>query len=175
MKRARYWMWASSKSILESSSALPADSSWEEEAFAEDTAGPFGGFIWPPRSYSCSFCGRKFMSAQALGGHMNVHRRERAKLKQSPISHSPSSNSAASSRSLNILESKIEEAYTKKQSNIVEPYDWPISLSLSVGLGRSETDCSKKRRTSGLSMPFFLNTTTEELDLELRLGHGQPN
>nr|GMC61712.1 probable transcriptional regulator RABBIT EARS [Ipomoea batatas] len=38
---------------------------------------------WPPKSYSCSFCKREFRSAQALGGHMNVHRRDRAKLKRS--------------------------------------------------------------------------------------------
>lgn len=42
-----------------------------------------GGFsIWPPRSYFCSFCKREFKSAQALGGHMNVHRRDRARLRQ---------------------------------------------------------------------------------------------
>ncbi|KAL6865128.1 hypothetical protein ACP4OV_016279 [Aristida adscensionis] len=57
--------------------------SWEERAFAEDSAGHLGGCIWPPRSYSCSFCGREFRSAQALGGHMNVHRRDRARLKLS--------------------------------------------------------------------------------------------
>lgn len=57
--------------------------SWEERAFAEDSAGNLGGCIWPPRSYSCTFCGREFRSAQALGGHMNVHRRDRARLKLS--------------------------------------------------------------------------------------------
>ncbi|KAJ0021736.1 hypothetical protein Pint_32742 [Pistacia integerrima] len=224
MDQARFWMWASSKSSLESSFVLPGASSWEEEAFAQDAAGPFGAFIWPPRSYSCSFCGREFKSAQALGGHMNVHRRERAKLKQSPISernnlhhqeyngvnyntnsrellaslssvtgstydiqsmllsaiqdhqkrpfypsHSSSSDAAASSRSLNILESKIEEDYTKKQSDV-------DSLNLSVGLGNRETACYKRRRTDGAPlMPFFLNTTTEEVDLELRLGPDHPN
>ncbi|CAA7052236.1 unnamed protein product [Microthlaspi erraticum] len=56
------------------------DSSWEELAFAEDDA---AGSLWPPRSYMCSFCRREFRSAQALGGHMNVHRRDRARLKQS--------------------------------------------------------------------------------------------
>ncbi|KAI3734896.1 hypothetical protein L6452_14376 [Arctium lappa] len=61
----------------------PFDESWEEEAFAEDGRGPLGGFVWPPTSYSCSFCKREFRSAQALGGHMNIHRRERARLKQS--------------------------------------------------------------------------------------------
>ncbi|KAL2934298.1 putative transcriptional regulator RABBIT EARS [Bienertia sinuspersici] len=58
-----------------------ADDSWEERAFAEDTSGVLGGCVWPPRSYSCNFCRREFRSAQALGGHMNVHRRDRAKLK----------------------------------------------------------------------------------------------
>ncbi|KAF8394308.1 hypothetical protein HHK36_020515 [Tetracentron sinense] len=43
-----------------------------------------GGYSWPPRSYRCSFCKREFRSAQALGGHMNVHRRDRARLRQSP-------------------------------------------------------------------------------------------
>lgn len=61
--------------------------SWEEQAFAEDAAAALGGCVWPPRSYSCSFCTREFRSAQALGGHMNVHRRERARLKQSPKAH----------------------------------------------------------------------------------------
>ncbi|OAY57836.1 transcriptional regulator SUPERMAN [Manihot esculenta] len=47
---------------------------WEEEEAS----------VWPPRSYFCNFCGREFRSSQALGGHMNVHRRDRARLKQSP-------------------------------------------------------------------------------------------
>ncbi|KAJ3676683.1 hypothetical protein LUZ60_004095 [Juncus effusus] len=52
--------------------------SWEERAFAQDYS-----CVWPPRSYSCTFCRREFRSAQALGGHMNVHRRDRARLRQS--------------------------------------------------------------------------------------------
>ncbi|EOA29373.1 hypothetical protein CARUB_v10025660mg [Capsella rubella] len=64
--------WIPKKSNKESSS-------WEELAFAEDDA---AGSLWPPRSYTCSFCRREFRSAQALGGHMNVHRRDRARLKQ---------------------------------------------------------------------------------------------
>ncbi|WOK96962.1 hypothetical protein Cni_G05670 [Canna indica] len=93
MEQTRNWMWAkldhsSEKlSVLgsqnRSSSLYAYDQSWEERAFAEDSAGRLGGCIWPPRSYSCSFCKREFRSAQALGGHMNVHRRDRARLKQS--------------------------------------------------------------------------------------------
>ncbi|KAF9665113.1 hypothetical protein SADUNF_Sadunf16G0088400 [Salix dunnii] len=33
-------------------------------------------------SYTCAFCKRCFSNAQGLGGHMNIHRRDRAKLKQ---------------------------------------------------------------------------------------------
>ncbi|KAJ4835278.1 hypothetical protein Tsubulata_002795 [Turnera subulata] len=94
MDQARYWMWTNkrrphsmSSNIQASSTNPPYDDSWEEQAFAEDAAGPLGGCIWPPRSYSCSFCRREFRSAQALGGHMNVHRRDRARLKQSPSPH----------------------------------------------------------------------------------------
>ncbi|PWA74345.1 zinc finger C2H2-type/integrase DNA-binding domain-containing protein [Artemisia annua] len=57
------------------------DDSWEVKAFAEDT-GNIMGTTWPPRSYTCTFCRREFRSAQALGGHMNVHRRDRARLHQ---------------------------------------------------------------------------------------------
>ncbi|KAB1217825.1 putative transcriptional regulator RABBIT EARS [Morella rubra] len=81
-----YWMWMKRKGILQSRSPPSLNclnSSWEEKAFAKDASGPLGGCIWPPRSYSCSFCNREFRSAQALGGHMNVHRRDRAMLKQS--------------------------------------------------------------------------------------------
>ncbi|XP_027069185.1 zinc finger protein 10-like [Coffea arabica] len=94
MEQARYWMWTKRKHDFGShvfSASLPNPSSygesWEEQAFAEDAAGGLGGCTWPPRSYTCSFCRREFKSAQALGGHMNVHRRDRARLKQSPTPH----------------------------------------------------------------------------------------
>ncbi|KAM7258717.1 hypothetical protein ACFE04_014458 [Oxalis oulophora] len=60
------------------------NNSSEERAFAEDAA---GCFVWPPRCYYCTFCGREFRSAQALGGHMNVHRRDRARLHQTDPNH----------------------------------------------------------------------------------------
>ncbi|KAL4188693.1 hypothetical protein AMTRI_Chr08g161700 [Amborella trichopoda] len=41
------------------------------------------------KSYECTFCKRGFSTAQALGGHMNIHRRERAKLKHSLSPLSP--------------------------------------------------------------------------------------
>ncbi|ERN08021.1 zinc finger protein 10-like [Amborella trichopoda] len=88
MEQTRYWMWTRRKFMASSGNRAANYDSWEEQAFAEDSAGPLGGFIWPPRSYSCTFCKREFRSAQALGGHMNVHRRDRARLRQSPSPHS---------------------------------------------------------------------------------------
>ncbi|WCJ19666.1 C2H2 and C2HC zinc fingers superfamily protein [Euphorbia peplus] len=87
MEQAQYWRWMKRREILKSDFRVCRNSindSWEEKAFAEDHASGNlgGGCIWPPRSYSCSFCKREFRSAQALGGHMNVHRRDRARLKQ---------------------------------------------------------------------------------------------
>ncbi|KAF6134117.1 hypothetical protein GIB67_013514 [Kingdonia uniflora] len=70
------WMWNTTRPQEE-------DDSWEVRAFAEDTSNAMGT-TWPPRSYTCTFCRREFRSAQALGGHMNVHRRDRARLRQSP-------------------------------------------------------------------------------------------
>lgn len=111
-EQTRYWMWTRSKMMMmngggrgamieQNSQMIPNGStmtttmasyeSWEEKAFAEDSAAHLGGCVWPPRSYSCSFCRREFRSAQALGGHMNVHRRDRARLKQPP-SPPPSEN-----------------------------------------------------------------------------------
>ncbi|XP_015950178.1 zinc finger protein 10-like [Arachis duranensis] len=82
------------------------ESSWEEQAFAEDAAGALvGGCIWPPRSYSCSFCRREFRSAQALGGHMNVHRRDRARLKQQQPSSPNNKNSNSNNNNDEVFQS----------------------------------------------------------------------
>ncbi|XP_061360905.1 probable transcriptional regulator RABBIT EARS [Gastrolobium bilobum] len=88
MEEGQCLMWTNKRkysvsSNLTSPTSYPSsydDDSWEEQAFAKDASG--SGCTWPPRSYSCSFCRREFRSAQALGGHMNVHRRDRARLKQ---------------------------------------------------------------------------------------------
>ncbi|KAM7488292.1 hypothetical protein LguiB_025776 [Lonicera macranthoides] len=43
---------------------------------------PSGDSSGMGRSYECTFCKRGFTNAQALGGHMNIHRKEKAKAKQ---------------------------------------------------------------------------------------------
>ncbi|CAN1849885.1 Transcriptional regulator TAC1 [Linum perenne] len=39
-----------------------------------------GGHVVMKYSYTCGFCKRGFSNAQALGGHMNIHRKDRALL-----------------------------------------------------------------------------------------------
>ncbi|KAF3436183.1 hypothetical protein FNV43_RR23275 [Rhamnella rubrinervis] len=56
-----------SKSLSEES-----DRSDQNDETNHDTAGS-------GRSYECVFCKRGFTTAQALGGHMNIHRKDRAK------------------------------------------------------------------------------------------------
>lgn len=41
------------------------------------------------RSYECVFCKRGFNTAQALGGHMNIHRKDRARSSTKPTSNNP--------------------------------------------------------------------------------------
>ncbi|TKY55569.1 Transcriptional regulator SUPERMAN [Spatholobus suberectus] len=78
------------------------DDSWEVRAFAEDTSNIMGT-TWPPRSYTCTFCRREFRSAQALGGHMNVHRRDRARLHQASPNNHPVNPLSLSHPSLSFL------------------------------------------------------------------------
>ncbi|KAG2309276.1 hypothetical protein Bca4012_081804 [Brassica carinata] len=139
------------------------ESSWEELAFAEDDA---AGSLWPPRSYACSFCRREFRSAQALGGHMNVHRRDRARLKQSDdqylFSNSSSSpehpsdhkNSETSCYTL-VFNSKPNR-FKSQHSRVIDLPSSPSSLlylppsRLSSGLPQ------KKDTSSSSSYPFAI-------------------
>ncbi|KAK9280595.1 hypothetical protein L1049_014289 [Liquidambar formosana] len=85
MEHARYGFCTKCKLHCNKTCFDASGKSCGEEAIEEDAARPSGAFLWPPRCYQCSFCRREFRSAQALGGHMNVHRRDRAKLiKPSP-------------------------------------------------------------------------------------------
>ncbi|KAG8370361.1 hypothetical protein BUALT_Bualt14G0108900 [Buddleja alternifolia] len=81
------------------------DSSWNYSNELYNNNGGEGeelGFPWPPRCYKCSFCKREFRSAQALGGHMNVHRRDRARLRQSPPPSHGSNHGQFSMLNLNV-------------------------------------------------------------------------
>jgi C2H2-type zinc finger len=102
--------------------------------------GVIGGFSWPPRSYGCSFCKREFRSAQALGGHMNVHRRERARLRQ----YSPPWDTAPNPNP------NINHSKTSIPNLNIAPTSPPFP------------PCSPPSPSSSLSHPSMKNNTTQD-------------
>ncbi|XP_031096815.1 transcriptional regulator TAC1-like [Ipomoea triloba] len=58
-----------------SSDSCGEESEHGPEKFSDENAGV-------GRSYECTFCKRGFTNAQALGGHMNIHRKDKLKAKQ---------------------------------------------------------------------------------------------
>ena len=128
-------------------------------------------YPWPPRSYSCSFCRREFRSAQALGGHVNVHRRDRARMKLS--------SSTQLSRIPGAVSAPVAPPFRVSAVSMGEKGKDQILVAESPGC---------KRRRCGWSNPLALRFTdndenllpaevitaaavsVEEIDLELRLG-----
>ncbi|MED6196627.1 hypothetical protein PIB30_049271 [Stylosanthes scabra] len=157
-------MWMKRKQVIVGNkSSYSSSSSWEERAFAEDAARVLGGSTWPPRSYTCTFCNRHFTSAQALGGHMNVHRRDRARLKQSTLN--------------------LKSVFTGEDDQHV--IKGPYSSSNKRGQQKNFEDdentmisCKKKIKTTTTTTifclkPYSKDNGIEDLDLELRLGAKQ--
>ncbi|KAJ9188012.1 hypothetical protein P3X46_003954 [Hevea brasiliensis] len=73
---------------MESNLHEDSKSSSEEETDRSEQANDDMG---TGRSYECVFCKRGFTTAQALGGHMNIHRKDRAKPRPSSVIPSISS------------------------------------------------------------------------------------
>lgn len=136
------------------------------------------------RSYDCTFCKRGFTNARALGGHMNIHRKERTnyKAKQSTPNSSPFvplvSNQPSTYYNCCILEPPMNyDMYI--QPSITNPRDSPPTfqydfldtnsqsllgnnLSLQIGSGHHEGNDHVWRG---------MEKDGEGVDLELRLGH----
>jgi hypothetical protein len=166
--------WGSTRSSSTTSSIIPSwaspyisEPSWEEQAFARDAAAHLGGCVWPPRSYSCNFCQREFRSAQALGGHMNVHRRDRALLRlgsspddgpdEQPKQQGPFFNRAASNPSTTAPPPPPSylASITKESKN-------KLFMTMRI---EAEDECDDvelrmmKRRRLDPPLPFFVQTT----------------
>ncbi|XWS53849.1 hypothetical protein CRYUN_Cryun10bG0035600 [Craigia yunnanensis] len=73
---------------MESGKQGGSDASSEENDWVDQVKGDTAATT--KRSYECTFCKRGFTNAQALGGHMNIHRNDRAKAKQPTSSSVPS-------------------------------------------------------------------------------------
>ncbi|MFS7900416.1 putative transcription factor C2H2 family [Helianthus anomalus] len=152
------------------------------------------------RSYECVFCRRGFTTAQALGGHMNIHRKDRAKNNR-PSSYLSNTNSnkqedhsfyanprfsprSYMSQTTNNQEGNIR--YTTCFSSVssgVQPVNYVNKHQDCHGVIRSP---SREEKRMSLSLHFGWShgedhreskrrtrerSNEDELDLELRLGH----
>ncbi|CAK9150030.1 unnamed protein product [Ilex paraguariensis] len=143
------------------------------------------------RSYECVFCKRGFTTAQALGGHMNIHRKDRAKNRPTSINlkrHEENYTSPLFYQSISSyppLHSAAQEALMNYRTY------FPASTSNTTPLYENHCsnfhDCSPQRLPFGedcrLSLRFGSayaedmekkirgGSAEDELDLELRLGH----
>lgn len=129
------------------------------------------------RSYECTFCKRGFTNAQALGGHMNIHRKDRAKNKQIVTTSSSSFGiKLDDQRNISTIEQAKYYSVFEAQKNffVSNPRDHHrhhnhphvycsefriptplMGVNLSLGIGSDTIEDAKK----------------DELDLELRLGY----
>lgn len=143
------------------------------------------GYSWISRSYTCSFCKREFRSAQALGGHMNVHRRDRARLRQfSPpwdpsLGQNPNPNSKPN-YSINVPNlnmpppSNLSTREGDELSPLLRnspPLISPLAFFSSSSSSPTTSAEEKVVMRMGLGVGLGLGVEDAGLDLELRLGY----
>ncbi|EOY05962.1 hypothetical protein QUC31_016519 [Theobroma cacao] len=149
------------------------------------------------RSYECTFCKRGFTNAQALGGHMNIHRKDRAKAKQptsSSVPSEPMNEDYMNPGYLPPISTEPPKYYPvlEAQRNYHMYLQPPVS-SPTLPYGYYESDFLVPARSQSLSMneellganlslqigPTHVDDREvrrgiikeDEVDLELRLGH----
>ncbi|KAL6341482.1 hypothetical protein AAG906_032601 [Vitis piasezkii] len=140
------------------------------------------------RSYECTFCKRGFSTAQALGGHMNIHRKDKAKLKKASNEAQQYSLDITKPASLfspipTNAKDPLQAMYSEERSKIAWP-NWigsnpcrePQKLTF---LGETPSNTRDRMLTSqdmistvnaGKGLSSGQGSSGAELDLELRLG-----
>ncbi|KAI3786981.1 hypothetical protein L1987_41105 [Smallanthus sonchifolius] len=107
-----------------------------------------------PRSYECNFCKRGFTNAQALGGHMNIHRKDKTKFKHSSnTAESPSTTTTAAADPFSIDGKKplpvFDHRDTAVQRNIHRPSpEGDVDLELRLGHVEPPPDSSSENTTT---------------------------
>ncbi|XP_044506719.1 transcriptional regulator TAC1-like [Mangifera indica] len=137
----------------------------------------------PVRSYDCTFCKRGFSNAQALGGHMNIHRKDKAKLKQTSSSKNhldvskinqptqpPSKDVVAtttqercSSKRPGILGEENDATSNTDKTHVREVRQLPLFAEKPLSTGQVHEN-------TAIVLSSSSSSGSSELDLELRLG-----
>ncbi|KAF8117334.1 hypothetical protein N665_0011s0057 [Sinapis alba] len=116
------------------------------------------------RPYICEFCERGFSNAQALGGHMNIHRKDRAKLRQANLKEDVDrEDSTCTTSKINRFEQDLIELPFFVDSTVGSSTKQDKNTSTGDYLGDEE---EKKM----MKLQKALSHSAEVIDLELRLG-----
>lgn len=113
------------------------------------------------KSYTCSFCKKGFSNAQALGGHMNIHRKDRAKLRESF-----EENVLSSDITLDRVQVQVQDRYLISEIILESSGEKKVSRD-DNGSGASPKG---KDGVGENSRSSHGSSSQVELDLELRLG-----
>ncbi|XP_062172912.1 transcriptional regulator TAC1-like [Alnus glutinosa] len=137
------------------------------------------------KSYDCTFCRRGFSNAQALGGHMNIHRKEKAKHKRfsniddqsqpssdiprvfpsyPPIPATSSSWLFEANKPSDVESSTVKWPTSRDETHVGEVKQ----LRLFVEASSDKDQFHRKTEEKGLSSTYDLSGS--KIDLELRLG-----
>ncbi|CAL0302686.1 unnamed protein product [Lupinus luteus] len=116
------------------------------------------------KSYSCSFCKRGFTNAQALGGHMNTHRRDRARLKQSYEENMLSLDISIKNDHEPVLDK--DNDHEPQKGKVVSTEGLPQYIPSFVGMITAINEI----KGAGSVLVQMIEDKTGYLDLELKLG-----
>ncbi|CAL9203404.1 transcriptional regulator TAC1-like [Musa acuminata AAA Group] len=139
------------------------------------------------RFYDCTFCRRGFTTAQALGGHMNIHRKDRARTRVSGKKDGEGSGSGGASYDPSVDHQRSYPPVSRPVC-FVSSSSSGREVAPPLGADRSlQARPSEPTRSSGEGglLPQMHERTVknrgeeeeeeddemEEVDLELRLGH----
>lgn len=109
------------------------------------------------RSYDCNFCKRGFSNAQALGGHMNIHRKEKAaKLKQHRfVNHDESNKQPYSPNNIPIVRPGMMMMISDMTSTTTSLYNSPLLPRNNSSWSFMEAKPGDELRSSTIKWPWI--------------------